>query len=109
MVTTFKGFLKNVYNHNGAKHEKTTFFKKKIYKGLYKVKMDIYKCPNPKKFLKYILEKREILPLNFCCLFLFLFRNFLTLHCHKNVGPQSAKFLRKFHECLEKIINILYY
>jgi hypothetical protein len=61
MVSCFKCLKLNLLIHNDAKPEKTMFFNKKIYKGLYKVKMDIYKCPNPKKFLKYILEKREII------------------------------------------------
>ena len=75
MVTTFKGLISNVYNHNGAKHEKTTFFKKKIYKGLYKVKMDIYKCPNPKKILEiYFGKKRDFTFKLLLLLFVFILK-----------------------------------
>ena len=40
--------------------KKQRFFYKKTYKGTVNVKMDIYKCPNPKKFKIYNFEKERL-------------------------------------------------
>jgi hypothetical protein len=79
------------------------FFNKKIYKGLYKVKMDIYKCPNPKKFLKYILEKREIITFKlFAAYFYFIFEKLLPytvrylMFCFSHIFLYFSIFFRIF-------------
>lgn len=47
--------------HKGAIPKNTQYFLKKTYKGMYKVKMDIFKCPKLKKILEiYFGKKREI-------------------------------------------------